>query len=194
MDERQLIRSARNGNLQDFNRLVMKYQDLVYRQAFYMLPDPTQAEEVALETFVHAYHHLPTFHNGTYKIWLLRITTRHCLNQPGIQRLRKPTEPLHPMGQSTRAEAAHTSPDQKAHSNAHPAGLHHLLHQELQALPPLDRAAIVLTEVQSLSSAEATEVLQISENRFKAYLVQARKQLCLSLNRAAMSCPAAGMA
>ena len=194
MDERQLIRSARKGNIQDFNHLVVKYQDQVYRQAFYMLPDPALAESVAQDTFVQAFNHLHSYRGPSFRLWLLGLVIRRCLNRPGMQWERKPAVPYHHAGQSETALTAPPSTHRKTQLIAQSAGLHHLLHQQLQGLPPLDRAAIVLTEVQCLSCEEAAEVLQISENRFKAYLVQARKQLCLSLTQAVRSCPATGLA
>ena len=194
MDERQLIRSARNGNIQDFNHLVVRFQDQVYRQAFYMLPDASLAELVAQDTFVQAFNHLHSYRGPSFRLWLLRLAIQRCLNRPGLHIERKPAAPLHHAGQFEKALTAPPSARRKTQLSAQSAGLHHLLHQQLQGLPPLDRAAIVLTEVQCLSCAEAAEVLQISENRFKAYLVQARKQLCLNLTQATRSCPATGLA
>jgi DNA-directed RNA polymerase specialized sigma24 family protein len=52
MDENLLIQSAKKGNLDAFNELVLAYQDLVYHRALMLMGEPESAEDAAQEAFL----------------------------------------------------------------------------------------------------------------------------------------------
>jgi RNA polymerase sigma-70 factor (ECF subfamily) len=78
----ELIRRARQGDLEAYGVLVQRYQDAVVRRARAILRDPVAAEDAAQETFVRAYTYLASF-DGQHKLytWLARIVTNVCLSQ-----------------------------------------------------------------------------------------------------------------
>ena len=81
MEEFALIRSARQGDLEAFNRLVLIHQDAVYNQAFWILRSREDAEDATQETFIRAYTNLSRFRNGFFLAWLLRIVTNTCIDE-----------------------------------------------------------------------------------------------------------------
>lgn len=86
---------AANGDLDAFNQLVLKHQDLAYRHAVSMLNDGWMAEEVVQEGFLKAFQNMKSFRGGSFRAWLMRIVTNTAydvLRQTSKQR----TQPLFP--------------------------------------------------------------------------------------------------
>ena len=67
-------------NALEFDRLVQKYQSLVYTICRQLVADEGYAQDLTQETFLSAYKKLPEF-DGTYeKAWISRIATNKCLD------------------------------------------------------------------------------------------------------------------
>ena len=61
MDELALISSARQGDLDAFNRLVIAYQDVVFNQALRVLGDLHAADDATQDAFISAYNSIQSF-------------------------------------------------------------------------------------------------------------------------------------
>ena len=61
MDEPALIQSAKKGDLDSFNRLVLAYQDIIYAQAYHMMGEQESAEDATQVAFISAYRKLNSF-------------------------------------------------------------------------------------------------------------------------------------
>src|SRR3989337_388295 len=96
MDGTALIHSARGGDLDAFNRLVLAYQDIIYNQAYRVLGDNQAADDATQETFISAFHNIRSFRGGSFRAWLLRIVTNTCYDELR-RRKRRPTTPLEPL-------------------------------------------------------------------------------------------------
>src|SRR5215208_1353373 len=77
----QPLEASINRSLDAFNDLVMAHQDMVFRQALWILGDEAAAEDAAQEAFLRAYHNWHTFDGGPFRPWIMRITTNYCLDQ-----------------------------------------------------------------------------------------------------------------
>ena len=76
MEERDWIQHARQGDAQAWELLVQTHQQPIFRLAYLLLGDADDAEDVAQETFIRAYHALGSFDSSRpLRPWLLRITT-----------------------------------------------------------------------------------------------------------------------
>ncbi len=95
MDELNLVKNAKNGDLDAFNRLVLTYQELSYNIAFRYLSDPAAAEDATQTAFINAFRSLHSFRGGSFKAWLLRIVTNACYDELRRQK-RRPTTSLEP--------------------------------------------------------------------------------------------------
>lgn len=87
MDEILWILLACQGDLDSFNCLVLTHQDLVFRQAIWMLDEPDAAEKVTQKTFLLAYHQLRSLRDQEFRCWLLRITNHLCLEDMNLTKL-----------------------------------------------------------------------------------------------------------
>ena len=85
MEEKDLIHSARRGNLEAFNRLVLAYQDRVYNLAYYVLLDVQAAEDTTQKAFISAFQNIRQFKGGSFQVWLLRTRCKF-MRQGATQR------------------------------------------------------------------------------------------------------------
>jgi RNA polymerase sigma factor (sigma-70 family) len=69
-----LIGKSRGGDLDAFSRLVLRYQDSVFRVALSVTGDRHDAEEAAQEAFIRAFRALDRFRDDLpFRPWLLKI-------------------------------------------------------------------------------------------------------------------------
>ena len=179
MIEIDLIHNARLGNLDAFNRLVLQYQDQVYRQAHWMLGDPLAADDICQETFLRAFQKLHSFRDGSFRGWLLRIAQRLCLDELR-RRKRRQALPLElPDAEGNEYSLADWQIEQSETPEELAEGsiTLHLIHQSLEQLSPDYRSVITLVDVQGFDYAQTAEVLAIPLGTVKSRLARARFQL-----------------
>jgi RNA polymerase sigma-70 factor (ECF subfamily) len=179
MDEAALIISARQGDLNSFNRLVLVYQDMVFNQAYRMLGDNDSAADAAQETFIAAYRKIDTYRGGSFKAWLLRIVTNACYDELRRQK-RRPTTPLEPLDQEDEevespSWLADTSPTPE--EAAEREELYAALQRCMNDLPEEFRAVVALVDLQGLDYYEASQVVGKPLGTVKSRLARARLRL-----------------
>jgi RNA polymerase sigma-70 factor (ECF subfamily) len=82
LPEPDLIASAQQGEATGWEALVQQHQAAVFRLAYLLLGDPGEAEDVAQETFIRAYHALDRFDpSRPLRPWLLRISANLARNR-----------------------------------------------------------------------------------------------------------------
>ena len=64
MDDATLIQRAGQGDASAWEPLMLAHQESVFRLAYLFLGDPDDAEDVAQETFLRAFHNLKAFEIG----------------------------------------------------------------------------------------------------------------------------------
>src|SRR5512143_2773319 len=84
------ISESQRGNAQAFNRLVLKWEKLVFNLAFRMLQNREEASEATQEIFLQAFKGIRRFRqDARFSTWLYRIALNYCSNHlkqrpPGI--------------------------------------------------------------------------------------------------------------
>lgn len=179
MSETDLISHARQGDLEAFNSLVLRYQERVYRQAYWMLGDPQSADDICQETFLRAFHKLSSFRGGSLQAWLLTIASRLCLDELR-SRKRRPAVPLELVGEDglefTPAEWD-IDPGPSPEDQADQSIRLQLIHQCLERLTPEWRLIITLVDLQGFDYAQTAQMLAIPLGTVKSRLARARRQL-----------------
>ena len=88
LDEQQLIRRARDGDLDAYGALVRAHQAAAFRLAT-VLAGHADAEDIAQSAFVKAHHGLARFRDGAgFQPWLLRIVANEARNTVRARRRR----------------------------------------------------------------------------------------------------------
>jgi len=77
----ELIRGLLEGNGERYDDIVERYQDGLYRTAFYYTQSVEDARDITQEIFIKAYNSLPSFkQNSAFSTWLYRIAVNHCID------------------------------------------------------------------------------------------------------------------
>lgn len=183
-DSSVLIQSARLGNLEAFNQLVLIYQDRMYNQAFRMLGEAASASDAVQDAFINAYLKLHTFRGGSFKVWLLRIVTNICYDELRRRKRRQflPLEPENSIGEEIESPYWLIDPGATPEMITEHGELRKTLQECLDRLSVNSRAVLVLVDIQGLNYAEAAEVLGISIGTVKSRLSRARERLRASLS------------
>ncbi len=185
-NESQLIAAAQRGDLEAFNRLVLAYQDIVYRQAYWMMTEREAAEDAAQEAFIRAYQNIHTIYGTTFKSWLLRVTTNVCIDM--LRRLKKrPTTSLEPAdedGEEIESASWMATPGPSTEATIESREMMDTVHNCLNHLQPDYRAAIILVDVQEMDYQAAARAMGICMGTFKSRLARARLQMRNELTQA----------
>jgi RNA polymerase sigma-70 factor (ECF subfamily) len=179
MDEQEWVKLAQLGDLDAFNKLVLTYQDRVYTQAFYVLEDAPTAEDMTQEAFLTAYKNLASFRGGSFKGWLLRITTNLCLDELR-RRKRHPSTSLevhNSEGEELESPSWLVDPGQSPERATEDSEFWREIKQVLSRLPWEFRIPIILVDIHGLSYFEATEVLNVPLGTVKSRLARGRRMM-----------------
>ena len=156
-----------------FTEIVEQYSDLAYSVAFRMLRNAEDAEDAVQEAYISAYKSLPNF-KGQSKLstWLYRIVVNACL-----MKIRKDKSRAKYLSEKAYDDAIVYDWKNDPEEAAVNSELRSILESGLDLLSPDLRAALVLRDIQGLSTEEAAEVLEISIASLKSRLHRARIQL-----------------
>ncbi len=178
-NENQLIAAAQRGSLDAFNQLVLVYQDIVYRQAYWMMNEREAAEDATQEAFIRAYQNIHTVYGNTFKSWLMRITTNVCIDM--LRRLKKrPVTSLEPTdedGEEIESTFWMADTGPSTESTIESREMMDTVHDCLARLQPDYRAAIILVDVQEMDYQAAARAMGICMGTFKSRLARARLQM-----------------
>jgi RNA polymerase sigma-70 factor (ECF subfamily) len=184
-NDRTLIQAARRGDLDAFNQLVLRYQDLIYRHAFSLLKEDDAAQDITQEVLIKAFRSLPNYRDGSFRVWLLRITINACYDVLRAQK-RRPVLPLvayDPDGSEGEISSDHpVDPRLSVEEQVEMAELRSTLESCLAELPIDYRTIIVLVDVLELDYAQAARILDIPIGTVKSRLARARLRLLRQLN------------
>ncbi len=167
VEDGALVARARAGDRLAFEELVRRYADRLHAVVRRLVDDQHEAEEVTQETFLRAWRGIATFKGDSqFFTWLYRIgvneANRRTSGRRGLvtsldERLIDPAD--------TRPE-----PPRRLEQD----DLRVALEQAVRALHPVQRAPLVLRDIEGLSTTQAAAVLDLGEAAFKSRLHRAR--------------------
>ena len=173
--ENELIRSARHGDQDAFAELVMLHADRVQGALRRFGLDANEADEVAQEVFVRAWRGLPRFEGrAQFSTWLYRI----AFNEAQRRLARRPTRRAEPdPDRDDPIVSLPESPSLGPEAQTLDHEFKQTLERALEQLPMEWRAAVVLRDIEGLSTHEAAEIVGVGEAAFKSRLHRGRMQL-----------------
>ena len=173
--EHELIARARAGNQDAFGELVVLHGDRVYGALRRFGLDADEADEVAQEVFVRAWRGLARFQERSqFSTWLYRIAFNEA--QRRLSR-RSPARAEPEPDREDPIVSVQESPDLGPEAQTLDTEFERTLERALDELPAEWRAAVVLRDVEGLSTHDAAEVVGVREAAFKSRLHRGRMQL-----------------
>jgi RNA polymerase sigma-70 factor (ECF subfamily) len=169
-----IIRHVLSGNTGMFELLMRRYNERVYRAVRAIVRDEQEAEDVMQQVYVNALAHLNQFNGSArFSTWLTRIAIHESL-----ARVRR--RGRYEVFDDERADASlamSEHPSQNPERQAFTGELRGLLEYAIDALPNGMREVFVLRDVEGLSTAEAADALDVSEDVVKTRLSRGRAAL-----------------
>jgi len=170
----EIVERVRNGETDAFGELVRKHGRRVYRSLLGILGKPEETEDALQDAFLKAFQHLPNFEGRSrFSTWLVRIAIN-----TGLQRLRsqKEVDSLDEENEEFRPRNIQSWMDtpEECYSREE---LRRLVEKEVMKLPVKYRVALVLRDLEELSTEEAAAALGLSIPGVKARILRGRLML-----------------
>jgi RNA polymerase sigma-70 factor, ECF subfamily len=175
----RLIERLKAGDHEAFDLLFQRYFSIVSRQATRLTGNRDEAEEVVQEVFLTVYEKAHTFRGtAAFSTWLYRVTANAALTK--LRRRKKGEElALDEYLPSFREDGHHLVRPVVDWSNELEERVasgerQRLIQQALDELAPVDRAVVVLSDLEGLSDREIASALGLSVSAVKARLHRSR--------------------
>jgi RNA polymerase sigma-70 factor, ECF subfamily len=174
-DERAVIARARGGDESAFAQLVTAHSARVYGALRRFGLDPQEADEVAQEVFLRAWRGLTRFEERSqFSTWLYRIAFNEA--QRRLAR-RPPATTFSRPGDEDAVAALPDAIDAGPQARTLDREFEQMLERALAELPADLRAAVVLRDLEGLSTEDAAEVAGVRQAAFKSRLHRGRMRL-----------------
>jgi RNA polymerase sigma-70 factor (ECF subfamily) len=181
--EASLLARAQAGDVTAFERLSSAYADRLFMLLLRLLGDRAEAEDVAQEVMLRAWQGITRFRGqSSYFTWLYRIAVNEA-NRALEKRARRPVGVALGADELQLPAPAALDPSRQAENSE----LRRALARALAGLPPPLRTALVLRDVEGLSTQEAAEVAGVGEAAFKSRLHQARLRVRAAMGDEALA-------
>lgn len=174
IDEMAWIIQAQHGDDIGFTNLVEAYQKPVYNLCYRMLGETEVAEDAAQETFLKVYQNLARYdRQRPFATWLLSIAAHHCIDRLRRKRFTSFSIDEDEEGQTELPDGSAPDPETEAVRKQ----TKERLHDCLQSLEPIDRAAVIMRYWQDCSEIEIAQALKLTVPAVKSRLHRARRAL-----------------
>lgn len=173
VDDAELVRLARQGDVEAFSRLMEEEQPRLLSQALAFCHDAHLAQDLVQETMIAAWKSLPRY-DGSCRLftWLYVILLRQHRRSQGWFRRRLPLaslEQIHAAEQHPPIAEDESGPPLEEEG--------HLLRQMIEALPARHREVVRLRFYGQASESEIAAALGIAQGTVKSRLSHALEKL-----------------
>ena len=161
---RSALDPARACDLAAFDVLMRQYERLVLVTALRLTGSLADAQDISQDVFLKLYRNLSKLDPATLSSWLYRVTVNACHDQ---RRLRRPEDPV-----DYAEQLPSGAPD--AQQSLTDAERRRVLTLSLRMLSEKERAALVLRDLEGLSTGEVAQVLGSTEATVRSQVSKAR--------------------
>lgn len=169
-----LVRRVLDGDQEAYELLVLKYQERIFRLIRRLLGRREEVEDLAQEVFLRAYRSLGSFkgESGFYT-WLYKIALNTCRNYYRSIGRRPEGSIVDSESIIDKMEASNSSPEREAIR----LELWEAVRGSLDELPPEQREAVVLCDLEGLSYEEMATVIGIPVGTVRSRVFRGRRAL-----------------
>ncbi len=179
VDEMELVRRARKGDLTAYDDLVRRYQERIYATVYHMTANHEDANDLAQEAFIKAYQALKSFKGGSsFYTWVYRIAVNKTIN---FLKQRRNKAQISRNDLDFNAEhdpdLVALISDRTPRREINLAELQQKLNEAMQKLSETHRLVVTLHDVQGLSHEEIADIMDCNIGTVRSRLFYARQQL-----------------
>jgi RNA polymerase sigma-70 factor (ECF subfamily) len=176
-DIAQLVTLTLGGDSTAFEQIILRYETRVMTIAARILGTRDDARDVAQEVFLRAFKYLHRLDvQKPMEPWLVRITVNVCRDAARTRQRRRDT-----FVDIDLPEAIDEAADPYAGLIRKQERL--VLRRALESLPEKERLAIVLRDIEGLSTAEVASILRSSETTVRSQVSRGRLRLKREIDR-----------
>ena len=158
--------------------LVHEYSATLYRVAYSVTRNASEAEDVVQETFLRVLRHKHKLAElREPRVWLVRITWNLVLDRKRRSKTRPETQDIEDVVRIL--PAGDLSADKALIAAQQHARILHLI----DSLPSKEREVLLLSAVEELSTAQIAMVLETTESTVRSRIFRARRELAAKLER-----------
>jgi len=178
-DERLLIQRVKAGDQKAFEVIFSRYVNRVYRQAFKLVGNEADAEDVVQEVFLLVYRKAQSFlGKSEFSTWLYRLTANAALTKLR-QRKKEKEVSLDEYLPKFRKDGHHlvrpvVDWTQDIDKFVAIKEYSQIIKEAMEQLSPMDKAVVMMSDMEEMSNPEISETLGISVQAVKARLHRAR--------------------
>jgi RNA polymerase sigma factor (sigma-70 family) len=179
IEEAELVRKARHGDLESYDELVRRYQERIYATIYHMTSNHEDANDLAQEAFIKAFHALKSFKGGSsFYTWVYRIAVNKTINFLK-QRKNKAQMSLDDLDFNAEHDPDLVAliSDKTPRREVNLAELQEKLNGAMQKLSEPHRLVVTLHDVQGLSHEEIAKIMDCNIGTVRSRLFYARQQL-----------------
>ena len=179
--EAALVARAVAGEPAAFEQLMVRNERRVLTLAWRLLGRMDEAQDAAQEVFLRAFRYLHRF-DGRKPLtpWLMRITVNVCRD---LGRKRQSLPTTFSAMDTPPAESAAMGPAGNPHEELAADERRQMLWTALDRLPAKERAAIVLRDLEGLSTEEVAALLKSSQATVRSQISSARLKIRKDIER-----------
>ena len=177
-NDSKLVEMVQRGDQEAFNLLVLKYQHRVLKLVNRYVRDPSEAEDIAQETFIKAYKALPTFRgDSAFYTWLYRIAANTAKNVLVSSRRRMVDYNLDMQDPEDYVAQSLLKDGDTPEGILLTEEIRKTVTDTMQQLPDDLREAITLRELEGLSYEEIAEVMDCPVGTVRSRIFRAREAI-----------------
>lgn len=179
--DNELVSRGIQGDRKSLEKLIGRYNDMVYNISVKMVRDASDAEDITQEVLIKVITKLDTFkHDSSFKTWLYRITVNHILNfrKSPVVRARSAFRQF--------GEILDGAPSVELTAEDHYGADKPLLIEEtkqtcmsgmLLCLDKKQRIVFILGELFGFNDKTGSEIVEITPANFRMILARAKRDL-----------------
>jgi len=181
--DEELMVGIRQGNSQDFEKLVGRYASALYRFVYRILKDEGEAQDLVQETFLRVYRNASQY-NPQYplRVWIFSIASHLAMNILSSARRRRilffwsrssSPEQEKDVPQEEEIMDPATNPEEEFSRQQ----ISQRVRQAIDNLSPRQRIALTLSKLEGLSYKEIAEIMNINISAVESLIFRAKRKI-----------------
>jgi RNA polymerase sigma factor (sigma-70 family) len=173
-DDGEIIRSVLSGKKNDYEFIMRRYNERLYRIGISILKDENDVEDVMQETYIKSYKKLKSFkHQSKFSTWLTRIMINESLAK---LKYKKRFEEL------AESEAEEKTPSYFTHTETPEKQflqkeMNSIIENAIKSLPQKYQTVFMMREIENMNVNETAQSLNITNENVKIRLHRAKELL-----------------